>query len=92
MTDFVYRERAHLLAHLATFYPAHLQADEDEPDWPVLCLQLPTGQAMWHISDADLDLFEGVRTDKLIPWDGHSTEEKYRRLHELTRLRQFLTA
>lgn len=85
MSDSVYRERAHLLAHLAVIYPAHLQADPAEPDWPLLVLELPTGSATWHIADSDLDLFGHVRTDRFTPWDGHSTEEKYRRLDQATR-------
>lgn len=83
----VYRERAYLLALLATHYPAHLQPDPAEPDWPVLHLQLPTGQCTWHIGEADLDLFTHVRTDRHEAWDGHSTEEKHRRIAGLTRLR-----
>lgn len=85
--DAVYRERACLLALLATHYPAHLQPDPEAPDWPVLHMQLPTGQATWHIGENDLDLFGHVRTDRHEPWDGHSTEEKYRRIAELTSLR-----
>lgn len=87
MSGSVYRERAHLLAHLATVYPAHLQPDPAEPDWPVLHVELPTGQACWHISEDDLDLFTHVRTDRFTAWDGHSTEEKYRRLDQATHQR-----
>lgn len=85
--DAVYRERAHLLALLAAHYPAHLQADPAAPNWPVLHLQLPTGQCTWHIGEADLDLFTHVRTDRHEAWDGHTTEEKYRRITELVSLR-----
>lgn len=87
MTDSVYRERAHLLALLTTHYPSHLQPDPAEPDWPVLYLILPTGQATWHISPDDLGLFDHVRTDIHEAWDGHTTEQKYERLAELTALR-----
>lgn len=82
-----YRERAHLTAHLAASYPAVLVegADASAPDWPVLFVKLPTGQASWHISPTDLDLFSHVRrTMAGMPdapvWDGHSTEEKYARV------------
>lgn len=85
--DTVYRERAHLLALLATHYPSHIQPDPVEPDWPVLYLDLPTGQAAWHIGERDLGLFQHVRTDVYEPWDGHTTDEKYARIAELTRLR-----
>jgi hypothetical protein len=87
MCDGVYRERAHLLAHLATIYPAHFETDPAEPDWPVLHLNLPTGQCCWHISPDDLHLFGHVETEPGNTWDGHTTEEKYRRIDQLTRLR-----
>lgn len=83
----VYRERAHLLAHLATFYPSHIQHDPVDFEWSVLYISLPTGQVTWHISDADMDLFEHVRTDTYETWDGHTTDEKYARLDRATRLR-----
>lgn len=84
--DFVYRERAHLLAHLAAIYPSHLQPDAAAPDWPVLYINLPTGQACWHISEHDLDLFHHVRTDVVDTWDGHTTQAKYARLDRATLL------
>lgn len=77
----LYRERAHLAAHLAALYPSVMvpDADPEAPDWPVLYVLLPTGQVSWHIAPADLDLFEHVPTGAAI-WDGHDTTEKYRRL------------
>lgn len=82
----VYRERAHLVAHLAAIYPSVLVhgADVAEPDWPVLFVGLPTGQATWHIFAADLDLFEHVPEGEAT-WDGHSTTEKYERVDAHTR-------
>lgn len=85
--DSVYRERAHLVAHLAAVYPSALVpgADPSEPAWPVVFIELPTGQLSWHVSPDDVDLFAHVDTyGKDTPgrpeWDGHSTEEKYGRL------------
>lgn len=87
----LYRERSHLLAHLATLYPSHLQygSDPDAPGWPVLYISLPTGQCCWHLSENDLDLFTHVRTDVLETWDGHSTDEKYERVDHATRIKAF---
>lgn len=87
----LYRERAHLLSHLAAIYPSRLirGADPNEPDWPVLFIHLPfpDGQLTWHISPDDLDLFEDVPDEEAnwAVWDGHSTEEKYERLDKSTR-------
>lgn len=77
----VYRERHHLIAHLAASHPSILvyRADPDAPDWPVIFITLPTGQVSWHINPADIDLFAHV-TVGTGTWDGHSTEEKYARL------------
>lgn len=87
----LYRERAHLLANLAAHYPSHLQyqADPFNPDWPVLYISLPTGQASWHVSPDDTDLFTHVRTDTLESWDGHTTDEKYERLDHATRIKAY---
>lgn len=87
----IYRERAHLLALLAAVamtdgLPVHIgNADPQEPDWPVLTFELPTGQASWHIAPDDVELFRHVRatTDADRPWDGHSTAEKYERVRAL---------
>lgn len=88
MTDSIYRERAHLVAHLAALYESNMVfgADPAEPDWPVVYVYLPTGQASWHISPEDVDLFDHVRR---VPtnagqWDGHDTTEKYRRVDAAT--------
>lgn len=82
-----YRERAHLLGLLSAVYPSHIgRTDPSTPDWAVVTLQLPTGQAAWHISADDEDLFQHVEHDpeNAIEYDGHSTEEKYARIRTLT--------
>lgn len=84
--DAVYRERAHLLSLLAAIFPSHIQPDPAEPDWPVLYIQLPTGQCTWHIRESDIELFAHVRRDVYEPWDGHTTEEKYERVDGATEL------
>lgn len=79
--DSVYRERAHLVAHLAASYPSTIgYHDPKEPDWAVVIIDLPTGQASWHVSPDDMDLFTSVKRSEINTWDGHSTEVKYARL------------
>lgn len=81
-----YRERAHLTALLASQYPSHIgHTDPASPNWAVLTVELPTGQACWHIAPADMDLFAHVQPTPRYArgWDGHSTEEKYRRIDQL---------
>jgi len=82
----VYRERDLLLAHVAATYHSHFQTDPNEPDWPVLFISLPTGQACWHIAPDDLDLFPHVAAGG-DTWDGHTTEVKYQRLDHATRIK-----
>ncbi len=85
-TQGVYRERAHLVALLAALYPSHIgYTDPTEPDWAVVIIEAPTGQLSWHIAPGDMDLFGHVQATSRIcrGWDGHSTDEKYRRLREL---------
>jgi len=84
----IYRERAHLIAHLATVHPAVivLGSDPELPEWPVIYVDSPEGQLSWHLSGDDMDLFRHVRitTGEHAPtWDGHTTEEKYERLSAL---------
>ena len=49
---------------------AGIRIDPKEPDWPVVCIELPTGQVSWHVAE------------HLHPWDGHSRAEKYLRCRE----------
>lgn len=42
--------------------------DPEEPLWPVLYIELPTGQVSWHMPQHERE------------WDGHSTAEKLERI------------
>ncbi|TBO57539.1 hypothetical protein EYS09_22270 [Streptomyces kasugaensis] len=92
--DAVYRERAHLLAWLATAVSAVITpaTDTDEPGWSLLYLTTPVGQMSWHIAPRDADLFEHVShvatSDPRAQWDGHSTDEKYKRIRAHIRWEQ----
>lgn len=88
MTDplaILYRERAHLVAHLAAIHPSTIGVDPDEPDWPVVYIDAPSGQLSWHLAQDDLPLFTHVPRTTATLWDGHTTEEKYARLDAHTR-------
>ncbi len=77
----LYRERAHLVAHLAAYYPSAAgYTDPEAPDWLVVTIEMPEGQACWHISKSDEDLFDHVQRIELPEWDQHTTEEKYARV------------
>jgi hypothetical protein len=87
--DGAYRERAHLLAWLATHYPAIMVPALDLPEagWWLLYITAPTGQLSWHISPRDAGLLAHVQRvepdDPRAQWDGHTTEQKYDRIRQL---------
>jgi hypothetical protein len=79
-----YTERANLTALLAALYPSGWNhADTDHPGWFILYIQLPTGQATWHISPDDWWIFANVPHNPDLTWDGHTTEQKYQRIRDL---------
>lgn len=49
-------------------YPCGIRADPDEPDWPVVYIELPSGQVSWHMPIHERE------------WDRHDTVTKYRRI------------
>lgn len=49
-------------------FPVGIAIDPKEPDWPVVYIELPTGQVSWHMP-------RHIRE-----WDGHDTAEKYNRV------------
>jgi hypothetical protein len=61
-----------------------LRIDPNEPDWPVLMIDLPTGQVGWHLKKEDL---VGVWPEYEKEWDGHSLAEKRDRMAAF--IRQF---
>lgn len=86
--NMVYHERDQLVAALAKQFPASLERHPEHETWDddwrwIIFIDLPTGQVSWHIHDSELLLFSHVPR-RGWRWDGHSTEEKYRRLNALT--------
>ncbi len=91
-TDLAYDERNRVVAAMAKMGVAlgwtcgigrHAAHEEWDPEWlNIVYIETPAGQASWHIHDRDLPLFAGLpRYEK--PWDGHTTDEKYKRLEML---------
>jgi len=87
--DGAYSERNKLVAFLASLYPSSLERhpDEDtewEDDWRwVVYIDLPNGQASWHLHDSELSQFDGLPRLQGRVWEGHTTEQKYERLAAL---------
>ncbi len=87
--DRAYRERDMLVCALSKLFPAYLarHSEEDtswENDWRwIVYIDLPTGQVSWHIHDSEREMFNHLEVREN-NWDGHTTEEKYRRLAVIT--------
>ncbi|MCK9513700.1 MAG: hypothetical protein M0R28_21085 [Pigmentiphaga sp.] len=87
--DLAYTERNQLVAALTKLFPAslerHPEADTEwEDDWRwIVFIDLPAGQASWHIHDSELENFEHLPKNVGRKWDGHTTAEKYTRLAKL---------
>jgi hypothetical protein len=92
--DKAYHERAALVAYLAACQPSAIVwgADPAAPGWPVIFADSDAvGQMSWHLAPGDLGLFGHVGQmaadgPDAPQWDGHTTDEKYARLAELTRM------
>ena len=74
----LYKIRTEHMWHAVAFasaagYQVGIKFDPKEPAWPVVYIDLPTGQVSWHITE-----YPGE-------WDGHSTEEKYARIAAFAR-------
>lgn len=81
--DRAYWERNRLVAILSRLYPSGRSVTAI-PDWDAewhncIYIELPTGQVSWHIHDNEMVQFASL-PEYASPWDGHSTDEKYRRL------------
>ena len=59
-----------------------LRADAQEPDYPVLMVDLPTGQVSWHLPKHEVI---GVWPAYQGPWDGHDLDEKRKRIEAFIR-------
>ena len=77
-----YTERANLVALLAQLYPSGWDYSDDTT-WPIVYIDLPTGQAAWHISPDDWWICACVPRRHGSQWDGHTTDEKYQRIRHL---------
>ena len=85
--DGAYGERNALVAAFSKLFPSSLERHvgaEWEDDWRwVVFIDLPAGQASWHIHDSELPLFDHMTREVGRSWDGHTTAEKYMRLAAL---------
>jgi len=84
-----YTERNRLVAFLADIFPASVFEDKGDDETPpssikTVYIDTPAGQMSWHFMPRDEHLFMHL-PDFTGQYDGHTTEEKYRRLDTLGR-------
>jgi len=92
-THAVYKERdlcIALLARYAQWFGHKVgigkHIGEWEDDWRnIIFIDLPTGQVSWHIHDSEVENFPGIQP-YVGGWDGHTTEEKYKRIQRYIHL------
>ena len=88
--DCVYNERDRCVALIARMAEElgyrvglgeHPREDASwDHDWrTIVFVDLPAGQVSWHVHDSERSLFAAIG-EYVGQWDGHSTEEKYRRV------------
>lgn len=88
--DQAYSERNKVVAAIAHIIAAtgmgnvylakHVDADWED-DWRnILVIELPNGQITWHFHDSEMHLLGNFELSNNYQYDGHSTEEKYKRL------------
>jgi hypothetical protein len=88
LKDAAYAERNKVVAGFAALamkigYAACRTRTEIEgwsDDWHgCVYIQLPTGQVSWHYHDSEAELLSFL-PERAASWDGHETDEKYRRV------------
>jgi hypothetical protein len=78
--DAAYAQRNMLVGALSKLFPAWLRVDASNLDWPVVMIQLPTGQVSWHITEQErYSVFAHLEPGDTA-WDGHDDVEKWRRV------------
>ena len=67
----------------------HKEGESWDLDWEnIVFVELPTGQVSWHIHEKELKHFRFLG-EHVRGWDGHTTEEKYKRIDDLFQYMNF---
>lgn len=71
-----------LIAGWKAYRALHDETDESwENDWRnILVIESPCGQLSWHFHDSEFHLISSLDLLSNYVWDGHTTEEKYKRM------------
>ena len=66
-----------VLARMAKELHYRVGIRDEDTEWPVIYIELPTGQVSWHIPAKEL---VGDFMETVLQWDGHDVEIKRQRL------------
>lgn len=58
--------------------------DDHDPKWPIVYVDLPTGQVSWHVTPEDADRIRDLETYKG-SWDQHDLDKNRLRLNRYAR-------
>ena len=80
-----YKERNRILSTLTKFLISDRAIDNSQPKgWQnIIIIKTIYGQMVWHVHESEMYLFEHLPFDQNYKWDGHTTEEKYKRLEKI---------
>ena len=65
------------MARLAQMNGMTVGVKGDDPEWPIVFIDLPTGQVSWHIPAAEM---RSPLPEYAGEWDGHALDEKRSRI------------
>lgn len=72
-----------LAAYLAYRDGFNVGVRDRDSDWPIIQIELPTGQITYHIPKDELLLLNERRfREPALPWDGHSLRVKQERIKQ----------
>lgn len=70
-----------LLTHMAQELGLEtgIRIDDLDASWPIVYIDLPSGQVSWHIAESELSWFLHL-PQYIGAWDGHDSTQKYERV------------
>jgi hypothetical protein len=75
-----------LLARLFPSGKAITSIEDWDPEWHhCIYIDLPTGQASWHVHESQIKQFENLPSYAK-EWDHHTSAEKYQRILEFIKM------
>lgn len=86
--DEVYSQRNKAVSLLCKFalalgFPCGYKHDYRDREWPVIFIDLPTGQVSWHVNVKEFTKLFNFLPEYEGSWDNHTTDQKHNRMEVL---------